>query len=144
LDAKPRFFASLVNVVVDILGKYFIIIKKIFAFVIHITFRIKIYVITGDVFPEIAKDPQNIIDIVNDEETQFLKTLSRGRNLLNRTIAKLESSNIVPGDVAWRLYDTYGFPVDLTQLMIEEKGLKIDMTEYEEAKKQAQVSYFLT
>lgn len=43
------------------------------------------------------------------------------------------------GDVAWRLYDTYGFPVDLTQLMSEEKGLTVDMDVYEEAKKQAQV-----
>ena len=43
------------------------------------------------------------------------------------------------GDVAWRLYDTYGFPVDLTQLMSEEKGLSINMVEYEESKKLAQV-----
>lgn len=95
--------------------------------------------IVGEVFPEVAKDPQSIIDIINEEESQFLKTLSRGRNLLNRTVAKLESTNIVPGDVAWRLYDTYGFPVDLTQLMTEEKGLKVDMIGYEESKKQAQV-----
>lgn len=71
-----------------------------------------------------------------------MKTLSRGRNLLNRTIVKLESNDTVPGDVAWRLYDTYGFPIDLTQLMAEEKGLKIDMAGYEESKKQAQVLYF--
>ena len=72
-----------------------------------------------------------------------MKTLTRGRNLLNRTIAKLESTQIVPGDVAWRLYDTYGFPVDLTQLMAEEKGLTIDIDGYEEAKKQAIVSILL-
>lgn len=112
LNAKPGFFGSLVNVVVDLLG---------------------------DVFPEVTKDPQHIIDIINEEETQFLKTLSRGRNLLNRTIVKLESSNILPGDVAWRLYDTYGFPFDLTQLMAEEKGLKVDVIGYEEAKKEAQL-----
>ncbi|XP_012347711.1 alanine--tRNA ligase, cytoplasmic isoform X2 [Apis florea] len=112
LNAKPGFFGSLVNVVVDLLG---------------------------DVFPEVTKDPQHIIDIINEEETQFLKTLSRGRNLLNRTIVKLESSNVLPGDVAWRLYDTYGFPFDLTQLMVEEKGLKVDIIGYEEAKKQAQL-----
>ncbi|XP_011170505.1 alanine--tRNA ligase, cytoplasmic isoform X2 [Solenopsis invicta] len=112
LNAKPGFFGSLVNVVVELLG---------------------------DVFPEVKRDPQSIIEIINEEEIQFLKTLSRGRNLLNRTIAKLESTNVVPGDVAWRLYDTYGFPIDLTQLMTEEKGLKIDMTGYEEAKKQAQL-----
>lgn len=48
------------------------------------------------------------------------------------------------GDVAWRLYDTYGFPVDLTQLMVEEKQMTVDMNAYEEAKKQAQVglSYY--
>ena len=43
------------------------------------------------------------------------------------------------GDVAWRLYDTYGFPVDLTTIMAEEKGKKINMVEYEAAKKHAQV-----
>ena len=43
------------------------------------------------------------------------------------------------GDIAWRLYDTYGFPVDLTSLMAEEKGLEVDCHAYEEAKKQAQV-----
>jgi len=104
--------------------------------------HLKFFAIAGEVFPEVKKDPQSIIEIINEEETQFLKTLSRGRNLLNRTIAKLESADTVPGDVAWRLYDTYGFPVDLTQLMIEEKGLKIDMAGYEESKKQAQVLYF--
>ncbi|OAD58004.1 Alanine--tRNA ligase, cytoplasmic [Eufriesea mexicana] len=111
LNAKPGFFGSLVNVVIELFC---------------------------DVFPEVKKDPQHIIDIINEEETQFLKTLTRGRNLLNRTIIKLEA-NILPGDVAWRLYDTYGFPVDLTQLMAEEKGLKVDMIGYEEAKKQAQL-----
>ncbi|XP_034950592.1 alanine--tRNA ligase, cytoplasmic isoform X2 [Chelonus insularis] len=113
LNAKPGFFGSLVNVVVDILG---------------------------DVFPELKKDTQGIIDTINEEEAQFLKTLSRGRNLLDRTIAKLENAKVIPGEVAWRLYDTYGFPVDLTQLMSEEKGLSVDMTAYEEAKKAAQLA----
>lgn len=43
------------------------------------------------------------------------------------------------GEVAWKLYDTYGFPIDLTLLMLEEKGLKVDMENYEKAKKLAQV-----
>ncbi|GLV41548.1 Alanyl-tRNA synthetase [Carabus blaptoides fortunei] len=113
LNAKPGFFATLVNTVVEILG---------------------------DTFPEVRKDPQSIIDTINEEEEQFLKTLSRGRNLLNRTIAKLGTSQTLPGDVAWRLYDTYGFPVDLTQLMAEEKQLSVDMAAYEEAKKLAQLA----
>ncbi|KAG8196408.1 hypothetical protein JTE90_009042 [Oedothorax gibbosus] len=111
LGAKPGVFANLVPVVINILG---------------------------DIFPELKKDPQTIMDIINDEETQFLKTLNRGRLLLERAIKKLDSK-ILPGDVAWRLYDTYGFPVDLTQLMVEEKGLEIDMARYEEAKKEAQL-----
>lgn len=110
LNAKPGFFASLVHTVEEILG---------------------------DVFPEIKKDPDTIIQIINEEEIQFLKTLSRGRNLLNRTIEKLGNSKVVPGDVAWRLYDTYGFPIDLTLLMCEEKGLTIDMEAYEKAKKES-------
>ncbi|XP_013181141.1 PREDICTED: alanine--tRNA ligase, cytoplasmic [Papilio xuthus] len=113
LNGKPGFFGSLVHTVVELLG---------------------------DVFPEIKKDPDSIIQTINEEEIQFLKTLSRGRNLLNRTIEKLSGSKIIPGDVAWRLYDTYGFPVDLTHLMCEEKGLSIDMEAYEKAKKESQLN----
>lgn len=112
LNAKPGFFGSLVHTVVEILG---------------------------DVFPEIEKDPESIIQTINEEETQFLKTLSRGRGLLNRTIEKLNQSKVIPGDVAWRLYDTYGFPIDLTQLMCEEKGLFVDMDGYEKARKESQL-----
>lgn len=112
LNARPGFFSTLVNTVVEILG---------------------------DTFPEVRKDPQGIIDTINEEEEQFLKTLSRGRNLLYRTISKLGDNKTVPGDVAWRLYDTYGFPVDLTTLMAEEKGLVVDTNAYEEAKKAAQL-----
>lgn len=95
----------------------------------------------GDAFPEVKRDPQHIIYIINEEEQQFLKTLSRGRNLLNRTIGKLGDGKVIPGYVTWRLYDIYGFPVDLTQLMAEERGLLIDMDGYEAAK---QNSYILS
>ena len=47
--------------------------------------------------------------------------------------------SLYSGDVAWRLYDTYGFPVDLTQIMAEEKGLVVDLAGYEESKLRAQV-----
>uniref|UniRef100_A0A6M2DGU8 Alanine--tRNA ligase n=1 Tax=Xenopsylla cheopis TaxID=163159 RepID=A0A6M2DGU8_XENCH len=112
LNAKPKFFSSLVHTVVGLLG---------------------------ETFPELTKDSQNIIDIINEEEEMFLKTLTRGRNLLNRTINKLNNAHVIPGDIAWRLYDTYGFPVDLTQLMCEEKNMTVDMVGYEEAKKHAQL-----
>ncbi|KAI0228591.1 Alanine--tRNA ligase, cytoplasmic [Lamellibrachia satsuma] len=112
LNAKPGMFASLVDTVV---------------------------VLLGEAFPEVTKDPQTVKDIINEEEVQFLKTLTRGRKLLERTIAKLGQNTCLPGDIAWRLYDTFGFPVDLTQLMVEEKGMTVDMTAYGEAKKQAQL-----
>ena len=114
LKAKPGFFASLVDIVVESLG---------------------------EAFPELGKDPQTIKDVINEEETQFLKTLSRGRKLLDRTIGKLpEGTKILPGHVAWRLYDTYGFPVDLTQLMLEENCMSVNMDEYEKCKSEAQVA----
>ena len=52
---------------------------------------------------------------------------------------KLEPNTCLAGDVAWRLYDTYGFPVDLTQLMAEERNLSVDMQAYEESRLKAQV-----
>lgn len=65
----------------------------------------------GDTFPEVTCDPATVIEIINEEEKQFLKTLTRGQKLLDRTIGKLAAgTKVLPGDVAWRLYDTYGFP----------------------------------
>uniref|UniRef100_L7LYR0 alanine--tRNA ligase n=1 Tax=Rhipicephalus pulchellus TaxID=72859 RepID=L7LYR0_RHIPC len=113
MNAAPGTFASLVPVVVEILG---------------------------DAFPELKKDPESVMDIINEEESQFLKTLSRGRRLLEKTVGKLGDQKFLPGDVAWRLYDTYGFPIDLTQLMVEEKGLAVDMESYEKAKQAAQLA----
>uniref|UniRef100_A0A224YRU4 Alanine--tRNA ligase n=1 Tax=Rhipicephalus zambeziensis TaxID=60191 RepID=A0A224YRU4_9ACAR len=113
MNAAPGTFASLVPVVVKILG---------------------------DAFPELKKDPEGVMDIINEEESQFLKTLSRGRRLLEKTVGKLGDQKFLPGDVAWRLYDTYGFPIDLTQLMVEEKGLAVDMESYEKAKQAAQLA----
>ncbi|KAG1664300.1 Alanine--tRNA ligase, cytoplasmic [Nymphon striatum] len=93
----------------------------------------------GDFFPEVKKDPQTIKDIINEEETQFLKTLTRGRRLLESCVRKLKNTDTIPGSVAWKLYDTYGFPVDLTKLMCEEKNLKIEMEGYEAAKENAKM-----
>jgi alanyl-tRNA synthetase len=112
LGGKPGAFASLVPVVVDSLG---------------------------DVFSELNKDPQSIMNIINEEENQFLKTLSRGKRLLERTINKMQEQSVLPGDIAWRLYDTYGFPLDLTQLMVEEKGFTVDLSGYEISKSNAQL-----
>ncbi|KAM9607486.1 alanine--tRNA ligase, cytoplasmic isoform 2-T5 [Trichechus inunguis] len=93
----------------------------------------------GDAFPELKKDPDMVKDIINEEEVQFLKTLSRGRRILDRKIQSLGDSKTIPGDTAWLLYDTYGFPVDLTGLIAEEKGLVVDMDSFEEERKLAQL-----
>lgn len=70
-----------------------------------------------------------------------MKTLNRGRILFLKAIKDIpEGTKKFPGNVAWRLYDTYGFPVDLTQLMAEEKGLEVDLEEYEKEKHLAAVS----
>ncbi|XP_027699043.1 alanine--tRNA ligase, cytoplasmic [Vombatus ursinus] len=112
LNARRGFFATLVDVVVQSLG---------------------------DAFPELKKDPDMVKDIINEEEGQFLKTLSRGRRILDRKIQTLGECKTIPGDTAWLLYDTYGFPVDLTGLIAEEKGLAVDMEGFEEERKLAQL-----
>ncbi|KAM6937336.1 alanine--tRNA ligase, cytoplasmic [Xenentodon cancila] len=112
LGAQRGFFASLVDVVVDSLG---------------------------EAFPELKKDPEMVKDIINEEEAQFLKTLSRGRRILDRKIMSLGDCKTIPGDTAWLLYDTYGFPLDLTSLIAEEKGMAVDLAAFEEEKKAAQL-----
>uniref|UniRef100_A0A1I8J7W1 Alanine--tRNA ligase n=1 Tax=Macrostomum lignano TaxID=282301 RepID=A0A1I8J7W1_9PLAT len=88
----------------------------------------------GSAFPELNRDPDTVREIIAEEEAQFLKTLRRGQRVLERTLAKVPAGQPVPGDVVWRLYDTYGFPTDLTKLMAEERGLAIDETGFEAAK----------
>ncbi|KAJ3596783.1 hypothetical protein NHX12_003184 [Muraenolepis orangiensis] len=112
LGAQRGFFATLVDVVVSSLG---------------------------DAFPELRKDPDVVKDIINEEEVQFLKTLSRGRRILDRKIQSLGECKTIPGDTAWLLYDTYGFPLDLTALIAEERGMAIDLASFEEEKKAAQL-----
>jgi alanyl-tRNA synthetase len=93
----------------------------------------------GDCFTELRRDVASIQQIIVEEEQQFLRTLSRGRQLLQREIVKLpEGHRQLSGKVAWRLYDTFGFPQDLTILMAEEQGLSIDLDEYERCKAEAQ------
>jgi len=92
----------------------------------------------GDAFPEIKKDPDATKEIIREEWSQFMKTLDRGRKILEHKIALLgDGATKLPGDIAWLLYDTYGFPLDLTTLMAEEMGLGVDCGEFEEARLKA-------
>ncbi|OSX66173.1 hypothetical protein POSPLADRAFT_1064626 [Postia placenta MAD-698-R-SB12] len=89
----------------------------------------------GDVFPEITKRTQEIKEILDEEEESFSRTLDRGEKLFDQYAAraKLSGANKMSGKDVWRLYDTYGFPVDLTRLMAEELGLEINDEEFEAA-----------
>ncbi len=93
----------------------------------------------GDMFPEIKKKQQDIMEILDEEEKAFAKSLDRGEVIFEKYAqkAKTKGSNDLPGDDVWRLYDTYGFPVDLTKIMAEERGLLINDKEVEEAQERA-------
>jgi alanyl-tRNA synthetase len=91
-------------------------------------------------FPELAKNPGKVTDIIREEEESFGKTLDRGIKIFGDMTADLGRSGkkIVSGTDAFKLYDTFGFPVDLTALMASEKGLTVDMDGYEAERKKAE------
>ncbi|KAJ2491315.1 Alanine--tRNA ligase [Coemansia sp. RSA 2050] len=81
----------------------------------------------GDAFPELQANTETIKEVLCDEERAFARTLDRGERLFEQTVAALpEGQTVIPGRQVWRLYDTYGFPVDLTQIMAQERGLCVD------------------
>lgn len=89
----------------------------------------------GLVFPEITKKVDEIKEILDEEEESFSRTLDRGEKLFDQYASKAREQGLkeLNGKDVWRLYDTYGFPVDLTLLMAEELGLGINRKEFEEA-----------
>lgn len=78
----------------------------------------------GDVFPELPAQQDFIKKVIEEEEISFLRTLNSGIKRLDAVLA--EEKKQIDGDVVFELYDTYGFPVDLTALIASEKGVKID------------------
>jgi alanyl-tRNA synthetase len=89
----------------------------------------------GDVFPELTKKVDDIKEILDEEEESFSRTLDRGERLFDQyaTKANQQGAKELNGKDVWRLYDTYGFPVDLTRLMAEELGLGVNEEEFEKA-----------
>ena len=79
----------------------------------------------GEAYPELAAKAQRIQDSLLQEEQQFNKTLAQGMRILQRHIAQLTGA-VIPGDVVFKLYDTYGFPMDLTADIARGMGLEID------------------
>jgi len=93
----------------------------------------------GDAFPEITKKLDEIKEILDEEEESFSRTLDRGEKLFDQFATRAKEQGVVElnGKDVWRLYDTFGFPVDLTRLMAEELGLTINDKEFEEAQAQS-------
>ena len=87
-----------------------------------------------DIFPEVNKQVDFITKVIQEEEKNFLKTLEGGLKRLDNLIAA-GNSDILSGDAVFELYDTYGFPVDLTRLIASEKDLIIDEKGFEKALK---------
>lgn len=83
----------------------------------------------GQQFPELARQEDFITKVIKEEEESFLRTLSRGITLFEDYVDQTKDKS-VEGKFAFELYDTYGFPIDLTQLMASEKGLHVDMQEF--------------
>ncbi|AMO56102.1 alanyl-tRNA synthetase [Endozoicomonas montiporae] len=86
----------------------------------------------GDAYPELKSDQAQIERILLQEEEQFTKTLDKGMRLLEDKLSALDGS-VIPGDVVFTLYDTYGFPVDLTEDIARERELTVDTEGFNQA-----------
>jgi len=87
--------------------------------------------VMGGAYPELPAQQKLIESVVREEEMSFLRTLDRGIKLMDEYIQKNSDTKVIPGVDAFVLYDTYGFPIDLTQLIATEKGYTVDMDGFE-------------
>ncbi|XP_008948129.1 PREDICTED: alanine--tRNA ligase, mitochondrial, partial [Merops nubicus] len=115
LHAPPGLLASLVPTVVEVLG---------------------------DAYPELTKNTDQVMDVINENEAAFLSSLGRGRRVIERTVQQMGPDESFPAEVAWSLYGNLGFPLDLINLMLEEKGISLDSAAFnklaqEDAKQKA-------
>ena len=87
----------------------------------------------GGAFPELPAQRELITKVIKEEEESFLRTLSNGINMLSNAIdaVKAEGKTVLDGTQAFRLFDTYGFPLDLTELICRESGIEVDEKQFE-------------
>jgi len=88
--------------------------------------------VMGEIFPEVVQKQSHIEKVIQAEEISFNQTLDRGINHFDRIVAQLDGSQI-SGDDAFKLYDTYGFPLDLTELMARERGMSVNIEGFNHA-----------
>lgn len=93
-----------------------------------------------EMYPDLEKNRDVIKNVIIEEKNKFVKTLSHGEREFEKEIAKLKEKNIdtIPGTVVFRLYDTYGFPPEVTKELAEENGFKVDLKEFEKLFKEHQ------
>ncbi|WP_375622353.1 alanine--tRNA ligase [Bartonella sp. TT119HLJHH] len=87
----------------------------------------------GQAYPELVRAESLISEILKLEEIQFRKTLERGLGLLNEASTNLKEGDYLNGEVAFKLYDTYGFPLDLTQDVLRRRGISVDVGAFDKA-----------
>ena len=92
----------------------------------------------GDFFPELKNREELILKTLRSEEESFNKTLDRGIELFTKEIKGMKPEDEVSGVFAFKLYDTYGFPLDLTDLMAREAGLKVCKEDFQNEMKSQQ------
>lgn len=86
----------------------------------------------GEAYPELAANQARVVEIIQNEENSFADMLQNGMKLLESELPKL-NNNILPGDVAFKLFDTYGFPLDLTQMILRDKNIDVDVAGFEKS-----------
>ena len=91
-----------------------------------------------EMYPELEKNKETIKTVIIEEKDKFVKTLANGEREFLKEISKLENTKILPGKMVFRLYDTYGFPPEVTKELALENGYEVDLKEFEELFKKHQ------
>ena len=86
----------------------------------------------GVAYPELGREEKRVVEIIQNEENAFADMLQNGIKLLDNEIPKIQN-NILPGEIAFKLFDTYGFPLDLTQMILREKNIDVDVDAFNRA-----------
>lgn len=89
----------------------------------------------GEAYPELRRAEPVIVETLRQEEERFRRTLGRGMALLDEATANMNAGDMLSGETAFKLYDTYGFPLDLTQDAVRNKGISVDLSGFEDAMK---------